>query len=71
MFSLNSVRNKKVLLHEGKRHTARSVVSARYTVLSPDGGGTPFSPGWGVPHTVLDQGVPHPRSGQGGTPSQV
>ena len=50
--------NKKVLLRERKRHTARRVSSApRYA-----GGGRYPIPGLG--------GVPHPRS-KGGTPSQV
>ena len=40
--------NKKVLLRERKRHTARCVASARYAALSNGGGGgTPFSPGGG------------------------
>ena len=63
------IKEKKVLLRERKRHTARRVASARYVDLSPDrgvpypadgGGGYPSSPGLGVPHPVL-----------GGTPFQV
>ena len=42
-------RNKKVLLRERKRHTARSVASARYA----GAGGTPSSHGAGVPHSVM------------------
>ena len=34
--------NKKVLLCERKRHTARCIASARYADLSPDGGGYPI-----------------------------
>ena len=49
------MKNKKVLLRERKRHTARRVASARYADLSPDGGypiqswtgGTPSSLGGG------------------------
>ena len=37
--------NKKVLLRERKKHTARRVASARYAALSPNGGG-------GYPHPV-------------------
>ena len=51
--------NKKVLLRERKRHTARRVASARYADLSR--GGTPS-------HV---RGVPRPMSGRGGTPSHV
>ena len=49
---------KKVLLREHKRHTARRVVGARYATLSPDkGGGTQSRPGQGgVPNPVLDGG---------------
>ena len=52
--------NKKVLLREHKRHTARRVASARYAVLSNGGGGTPSSHGGG--------GYPI-QSWWGGTPS--
>ena len=52
--------NKKVLLRERKRHTARRIASTCYAALShPDlvgrypiqtwSGGTPSRPGWGVP----------------------
>ena len=64
-------KNKKVLLGERKRHTARRVASARYTGR----GGTPSQVRGGYPSQV--QGVSHPRSGGypipglGGTPSQV
>ena len=63
--------NKKVLLRERKRHTVRSVESARYAALSPDERGrggrgygvTPSSPGQGeypeVPlHLDLDGVLP-------------
>ena len=58
------LQNKKVLLRELKRHTARRIVSARYA-----GGGGTLSPGRGYPISGLGgtpsqvQGVPHPRSG--------
>ena len=49
--------DKKVLLRERKRHTARRVASARYAALSPDErGGCVYisSPGLGgVPHPVI------------------
>ena len=57
--------NKKVLLRERKRHTARRVASDRYSTLSPDeGGGYPIQawlggyliPGWGYPIPCLDLG---------------
>ena len=68
--------NKKVLLRERKRHTARRVVSARYvgrgggypiqswwggTPSSHGGGGTPSSYGGGVPHPVMVGGIPSPQ----------
>ena len=57
------LRNKKVLLRECKRHTARCVGNARYAALSNGWGGTPSSPGGGYP------GYPSPtRPGRGGTP---
>ena len=59
--------NKKVLLREHKRHTARHVASARYAALSA------YREGEGVvPHPVLDGGgdVPHPVLYGGCTPSQ-
>ena len=60
--------DKKVLLRERKRHTARLVASARYAALCNGGGDTP---GRGVPHLRSKGGVPHLRSKGGGTPSQV
>ena len=44
--------NKKVLLRERKRHTARRVASARYT-------------GEGVPHPVMVGGIPPPQPRMG------
>ena len=63
--------NKKVLLRERKRHTARRIASVRYAALSC-GGGYPI---WGVAQPGLDGGgtpshvwgVPH----NGGYPGQV
>ena len=56
--------NKKVLLCECKRHTAHSIASDCFADQSPDGG---------VPHPILDlgvpQGTPHPDLGLG-TPCQ-
>ena len=52
--------NKKVLLRERKRHTARRVASAS----SPGQGSTPSIPDRGVPHPVLDGGT-HPVLGRG------
>ena len=59
----NYYENKKVILRESKRHTARRVASTRYAALSnPDlVGGYPIQ-------TWL--GVPPSRPGQGGTPSR-
>ena len=60
---LNIFVNKKVLLREHKRHTARRVASAR------------FADWGGVPHPILDGGgvpsTPRPRSGWRGTPSNL
>ena len=56
--------NKKVLLRERKRHTARHVASARYADLS-GGGRYPISGPGGVPRPMSRAHV------QGGTPSQV
>ena len=53
-------RNKKVLLRERKRHTARRVASARYADLSPDNG--PILLTRGLPHPVLDRRYSHPVS---------
>ena len=51
--------NKKVLLRERKRHTARHVASARFA-----DGGTPSSHGWGgYPIQSWMGGTPCPRSG--------
>ena len=76
--------NKKVLLHECKRHTARCQASAYYAGLSPNGGGgvTPSSPGWEDPVLTWKLGKtpppvqtwdgvhpPPPRSVGWGTPS--
>ena len=71
--------NKKVLLRERKRHTARRVASARYAALSSGGGrvtpGTPPSrPGQGYPgyhphHPDLAGVPPHPRPGMGYPPT--
>ena len=44
IFKWNALSNKKVLLRERKRHTARHVASARYAAVSN---------GWGVPHPDL------------------
>ena len=65
------VLNKKVLLHEHKRHTARCIARTHYVALSPDGGGGivphPVLGGGGrVPHPVVaGKGVPHPVLGGG------
>ena len=61
--SWNNKVNKKVLLRERRRHTARRVASARYADRLMGGGG--------LPHPVLDRGVHHPVGGGGwvGTPS--
>ena len=69
--------NKKVLLRERKRHTARCVASACYAALSPDVGwrgypiqswmgGTPYHEGWGPPSAgwgtpCLDLGRGYPH----------
>ena len=66
------IRNKQVLLRERKRHTACCVASTCYAV--PVGGNPPsLDLTWtgGTPFQVLGGGVPLPRSGQGGPPSQV
>ena len=60
--------NKKVLLRERKRHTARRVASARYADWG--GGGLPIPrSGGGGTHPQIQGGFPVP--GPGGTPSQV
>ena len=62
-------KNKKVLLRERKRHTARRIESARFAdggrgvphpVLDGGGGGYPIQSWMGgrVPHPVLDGGTP-------------
>ena len=79
--------NKKILLREGKRHTARRVASACYADLSRGvpylrSRGVPRPMSGGVPHPGSGVGVLHPRSGggypipgpargEGGTPSQT
>ena len=74
MSSCENKTNKKVLLHEWKRHTARHVAA-----LSPDlvtggevGGGDPSSPDRGIAPSSPNEGVP-PSSldrGLGGIPHQ-
>ena len=59
------IHNKKVLLRESKRHTARRLASTCYNALSIGWGGTPTSPGGGrfprsANHPDLTGGVPHP-----------
>ena len=61
--SPNRSENKKVLLRERKRHTARHVSSAPSVVLSQGGGY--LIPGQGLP--IPGQGIHHPWTG--GTPS--
>ena len=75
----NFSENKKVLVRERKRHTARWVASARSAFLSPDGGGGTPIQSWlgggglppsspddrGVPPSSPDMGVP-PSSRDGG-----
>ena len=75
-----SLQNKKVLLRERKKHTARRVASARYAALSNGGypiqswlgeGGTPFSPGkGGTPSSPGRYPLPPPDLGWG-TPSHI
>ena len=57
---LKKASNKKVLLHERKRHTAHHVASARSAALPPDEGeDTPSSPdGGGGTHPILMGGTP-------------
>ena len=77
--------NKKVLLRERKRYTARRLASARSATLSPDEGGwgagvypypllmgrgTPSSPNGGYPYPVLTRGYPPSIGKNGGTPCQ-
>ena len=77
---LETFREKKVLLRERKRHTARRIASARSGALSTyEGGGggstpiksqqrdTPSIPD-GVPYPVLIGGTPHPISRMGVPP---
>ena len=64
--------NKKVLLRERKRHTARRLARPRSAALSPDrlvggGGVTPSSPDWrGIPSSPDGGGVPPSSPGRGG-----
>ena len=51
----NHIYNKKVLLRERKRHTARRIPSARYAALSSGGGYPGYPP---LHHPDLAQGVP-------------
>ena len=51
--------NKKVVLYERKRHTARRVASTCSAALSPGGGGTPIQPDKGVPHPIMPGGTPY------------
>ena len=60
MSQSNFTQNKKVLLCECKRHTARHVASAHSVALSSDGRG-------GVPPSSPDRGYP-PSSSNGSTP---
>ena len=72
---ISNCANKKVLLRERKRHTARRVASACYageggfSIQSwwGGGGGTPSSHGGGYPIQVMVGGTP--SSHGGGTPS--
>ena len=64
----NHNRNKKVLLRERKRHTACRIAIASYAALSPDRGVPHPVLDGGIPHLVLVQGVSHPVL-DGGTPS--
>ena len=68
-------KNKKVLLRERKRHTARRVASARYAALSNwwGVGGTPSSSGWrGYPIQSRVGGVTPSSPDRGvGTPVQT
>ena len=77
----DKMRNKKVLLRERKRHTARLVVSACYAALSNRGypiqswlGWYPVQSSlerypiqslWGVPHPVMVGGTPSSHGGGG------
>ena len=70
----NKMINKKVLLRERKRHTARRVASDCYA--EPSGGGYPISGLGGYPipgpgGTLSQVRGGYPISGLGGTPSQV
>ena len=68
--------NKKVLLRDRKRHTARHIASAHYSALSNGGGGYPIQSWWGTPSSYgggypipgLDRGYPIPGL-EGGFPS--
>ena len=69
LFYEKQVQDKKVLLRERKRHTARRVASACYAALYPDGGGGPHP---GPQARSRCRGI-HPRSKGAGeaNPSQV
>ena len=66
----HSIRNKKVLLRERKRHTAHHVASTWCAALSL-GEGVPHPAWWGTP-ILRDRGYPHPANGGlfTGTPIQ-
>ena len=66
------IQNKKVLLRERKRHTARRVASTRSTGLRPGDGQPPSSSGQeGSPHLVLLGGLPHPVIDPGAPPPPI
>ena len=67
------MQNKRVLLRERKRHTARRVAKQVLAMLGGVSGlgGYPIPGLGGYPIPGPGRGVPHPRSRKGGTPSQV
>ena len=80
VFGINADVNKKVLLRERKRHTARCVANTPYVVLTgyPPGGypvryppGGYLDPPWGVPGLVPPPGGVYPDPPPGGVPGQV